>query len=62
MAKITVQIPQPSTEYEPSNQQQIGESIDTLKNQLNTSFQTDLKQETETFNWFMILHSIYYFN
>ena len=54
MAKITVQIPQPSTEYEPSNQQQIAESIDTLKNQLNTSFQNDLKQETETFNWFMM--------
>ena len=54
MAKITVQIPPPSTEYEPSNQQQIGESIDTLKNQLNTSFQNDLKQETETFNWFMM--------
>ena len=54
MAKITVQIPQPAPDYDASNQQQIGESIDTLKNQLNTSFQNDLKQETETFNWFMM--------
>jgi len=53
MAKITVQIPQPSTDYDSSNQQQIGESINTLKNQLNTSYQNDLKQELETFNWFI---------
>jgi hypothetical protein len=53
MAKITVQIPQPSADYDASNQQQIGESINTLKNQLNTSYQNDLRQNQETFNWFM---------
>ena len=53
MSKITVQIPQPTETYDASNQQQIGESINTLKNQLNTSFQNDLKQEQETFEWFV---------
>jgi|TARA_B100001939_G_C16804010_1_gene556937 hypothetical protein len=53
MAKISITVPEPKEEYEPSNQRQIIEAIDTLKNQLNFSFQFDLKEEQDSFNWFI---------
>ena len=52
MAKITVQIPEPKEQYEADNQRQLNASLETLKNQLNFSFQEDLKQEVERFTWF----------
>ena len=52
MAKITVYIPEPKEQYEVTNQRQITSSLETLKNQLNFSFQEDLKQEIERFTWF----------
>ena len=53
MAKITVYIPEPKQQYEEENQRQIVQSLDTVKTQLNTSFQQDLKNEQDTFNYFM---------
>ncbi len=53
MAKVIVTIPEPKPEYDVSNQRQILEALDTLKNQLNFSFQTDFKNEQDTFNWFI---------
>jgi len=53
MAKITVYIPEPKQQYEEDNQRQIIQSLDTEKTQLNTSFQQDLKNEQDTFNYFM---------
>jgi DNA-binding ferritin-like protein len=53
MAQINITIPEPSVEYSSENQRQIIEALDTLKNQLNTSYQNDLKQETERFNWYI---------
>jgi len=53
MAKILITIPEPKPEYDQSNQRQIMEALDTLKNQLNFSFQTDLKNQQDTFNWFI---------
>lgn len=53
MAKITAYVPEPTPEYNYNNQQQVLQSIDTLKNQLNFSFQEELKQEVERFNWFL---------
>ena len=53
MAKITVYIPEPKQDYQPDNQRQIVAAIDTLKNQLNVGFQQDLKNEQDTFNYFM---------
>ena len=53
MAKIAAYIPEPKEEYEVSNQRQIIEAIDTIKNQLNFSFQQDLKNEQEDFNYFL---------
>ena len=52
MAKITVYIPDPTETYEATSQRQLIESLNTLKNQLNFSFQEDLKQEVERFTWF----------
>ena len=53
MAKITNYIPEPKQEYEVENQRQILESLNTMKQQLNFSFQQDLKQEQDIFNYFM---------
>ena len=53
MAKISVYIPEPQEEYSSENQRQILESLDTVKNQLNFSFQQDLKREQDIFNYFM---------
>jgi len=53
MAKITAYIPEPKPTYDSSNQRQILESISTIKDQLNFSFQKELKDELETFSWFI---------
>ena len=53
MAKITNYIPEPKQEYDVENQRQIIESMTTMKQQLNFSFQEDLKEEQDTFNWFI---------
>jgi hypothetical protein len=53
MAKITAYIPEPKQEYDVENQRQILQSIDTVKNELNFSFQKDFKEEQDTYNWFI---------
>jgi hypothetical protein len=52
MARITTYIPEPKEEYTSENQRQIIESITTMKDQLNFSFQDDLRKELERFTWF----------
>jgi hypothetical protein len=52
MAKITTYIPEPSQQYSPENQRQILQALETLKDQLNFSFQEDLKQDLQRFTWF----------
>ena len=53
MEKIDVIIPQPTQLYDQSNQQQHLQALDQLKNQLNTTFLDELKQEQERFTFFM---------
>ena len=53
MAKITNYIPEPKEEYEVDNQRQILESLNTMKQQLNFSFQEDLKNQQAAFNYFL---------
>ncbi len=53
MAKITAYIPEPEQQYSADNQRQILEAVTTIKNQLNFGFQKDLKDELETFSWFL---------
>ena len=50
MAKLTNYIPEPKQEYDVENQRQIIESVTTMKQQLNFSFQEDLKNEQDAFN------------
>ena len=52
MAQVNITIPEPGEQYSSENQRQVLETFDTLKNQLNTSYQEDLKQEVERFTWF----------
>ena len=54
MAKITTYIPEPSQQYSPENQRQILQALETLKDQLNFSFQEDLREEMGIYNWFLI--------
>jgi|TARA_R100000278_G_C5381347_1_gene132606 hypothetical protein len=53
MAKLTNYIPEPKQEYDVENQRQIIESVTTMKQQLNFSFQEDLKNEQDAFNYFL---------
>ena len=53
MAKITSYIPEPKDEYEVDNQRQILRAVDTIKTELNFSFQQDLKNEEDQKNWFL---------
>ena len=53
MAKLTNYIPEPKQEYDVENQRQIIESMTTMKQQLNFSFQQDLKEEQDTYNYFL---------
>jgi hypothetical protein len=53
MAKITAYIPEPKQEYDVENQRQILQSVDTIKNELNFSYQKDLKEEQDTYNYFL---------
>jgi hypothetical protein len=53
MAKITAYIPEPKDQYDSSNQRQVLDALNTIKDQLNFSFQKDLKDELQAFNWFI---------
>jgi len=53
MAKINITIPEPKENYDPSNQRQVLEALETLRSQLNFAFQQDLKNEQDAFNYFL---------
>ena len=52
MAKINLYIPEPPEEYTIDSLRQINQALETLKDQLNFSFQEELKQEVERNIWF----------
>ena len=52
MAKITIYVPEPKLEYDVENQRQIIESLTTMKQQLNTTYLQDQKEDLERFTWF----------
>jgi len=54
MAKINLYIPEPPQDYTVESLRQINQALETLKDQLNFSFQEDLKQEIERTVWFSI--------
>ena len=53
MAKIDIQIPEPTPQYTEENQRQVFQSLQTLKDKLNTSYQEEIKNEQNTFNYFL---------
>jgi len=53
MAKINVYVPEPPKEYTEEGFRQINQALATVENQLNTSYQQDLKNEQDSFNYFM---------
>ena len=53
MAKVTVRIPEPKEEYNFSNQKQINRALTLMKEQLNSTFLDEIKQEQERFSWFL---------
>jgi hypothetical protein len=54
MAKINLYIPEPQPVYTPDSIRQINQALETLKDQLNFSFQEELKQELERFTWYNV--------
>jgi hypothetical protein len=52
VAKIVVRVTEPTGEYDQSNQRQINRTTSSIVEQLNSSFQQDLKDELERFIWF----------
>lgn len=52
MAKINAGIPEPTPQYTQENQRQIAQAIRTVQDQLNTTFQEELRQEVERVSWY----------
>ena len=52
MAKINLYIPEPPQDYTVESLRQINQALETLKDQLNFSFQEELRQEIERNIWF----------
>ena len=53
MAKINIYIPEPQDPYTVDNFRQINQTLETLQNQLNTSYLNDIKNELVRFEWFI---------
>ena len=53
MAKINIRLPEPKEEYDFSNQKQINRALTIMKDQLNSTFLDEVKQEQERFAFFM---------
>ena len=52
MTKIVVRLPEPKREYTEDNQRQINRTLSTVIEQLNSTFLTQLKENSERFTWF----------
>ena len=53
MARVDIIIPEPTSQYTEENQRQVTQSLRTMQDKLNTSYQQELKNENDTFNYFM---------
>jgi hypothetical protein len=54
MAKVDIVIPEPTPVYTEENQRQVTQSLRTMQDKLNTSYQEELKQEVERMSWYSI--------
>ena len=53
MAKIVTFIPEPKQEYDVENQRLINLAIFQIIQKLNFSYQQEIKNEQNSFNWFL---------
>jgi hypothetical protein len=53
VARIVQSLTQPNKEYDQQVQQSFVRDIDSVVQKLNTTFQQDLKDEVEAFNFFL---------
>ena len=53
MAKLVTNLPEPKMEYDVQNQRLINLSIKQIVENLNFSYQQDIKNEQNNFNWFI---------
>ena len=54
MARVDIVIPEPAPVYTEENQRQVTQSLRTMQDKLNTSYQEELKQEVERMSWYSI--------
>ena len=61
MTKVVVRLPEPKKEYSEDNQRQINRALTTIIEQLNSTYLTQLKEDSEryTFFWIRIKWQIY---
>ena len=52
MAKIVVRIPEPKPQYDQSTQQQMNRALQSVVDQLNSTFLQDLNEKADRFAWF----------
>ena len=52
MTKVVVRLPEPKREYSEDNQRQINRALSTVVEQLNSTFLTQLKENSERYTWF----------
>ena len=53
MAKIVQALPQPAREYDQQIQQSFVRDVDSIVQKLNSTFQQDLKDELQAFDFFL---------
>jgi len=53
MARIVQELTQPNKEYDQQVQQSFVRDVDSVIQKLNTTFQQDVKDEIEAFNFFL---------
>lgn len=52
MSKIVIRIPEPKTEYDQSTQKQINRSLQSVVDQLNSTYLQELNEKSDRYSWF----------
>ena len=52
MTKIVIRLPEPKVNYEVSNQKQINRAVQSIVEQLNSTYLQELKEDSERYAWF----------
>ena len=51
MTKVVVRLPEPKKEYSEDNQRQINRALTNIIEQLNSTYLTQLKEDSERYTW-----------